>query len=359
MFTKKILFSIILTVLFLSGCATLPPRGAVPAYSLNGVSYFSLAGLCNIKGLDLQYDTYTRTAVLAKGAQRIKLRVGDPLILVNGSPMHLAYPPDLYQGALVVPSQFRVQVLDNLFKEEQPAGRRASLVRIRKVIIDPGHGGNDPGAIGRTGLREDEVNLDIAKRLRKLLISSGVEVVMTRDSDRFITLPRRVDMANNSGADLFISIHSNANPSKSMNGFEVYYVATSVSDSKRALLSANNSRINLGSLSFASSSRDLKVIVWDMIYTNSRAESIELSRSICKAIDRGLDTKINGVKGARYYVLKGAHIPAVLIEIGFLSNSGEERLLRTSSYRQKIAQGIFEGIDDYAQDTAIMEASKR
>src|SRR3989338_5556563 len=143
---------------------------------------------------------------------------------------------------------------------------------------------------------------------------------MTRSTDKFIPLPRRVDIANNSRADLFVSIHSNANRVRSLNGFEVYYVAPSVNDSNRAMLAAKSAGLNLDSSYFASHSLDLKATLWDMLYTLDRAESIELSRSICRIVHNGLDCRVIGIKGARFYVLKGARMPAVLIEAGFLSN---------------------------------------
>ncbi|MCX5714512.1 MAG: N-acetylmuramoyl-L-alanine amidase, partial [Candidatus Omnitrophica bacterium] len=114
------------------------------------------------------------------------------------------------------------------------------LVKIKKVVVDAGHGGYDPGAIGRTGLKEKDVNLDIAKRLSNLLRSEGVKVTLTRSSDTFVSLGKRVRLANDSGADLFVSIHSNASRTRSLCGFETYYVSHGVNDSKRAAYAARN-----------------------------------------------------------------------------------------------------------------------
>jgi N-acetylmuramoyl-L-alanine amidase len=201
--------------------------------------------------------------------------------------------------------------------------------------------------------------LDIAKRLSNLLRDDGINVVMTRSSDVFVPLPNRVEIANRSGADVFVSIHSNANHVRSLNGFEVYYVAPSVSDSRRALASAKNTALNLDKANFSGNSLDLKATLWDMVYTNARAESIELSSAICRSTDKNLDAPILGTKGARYEVLRDVRMPAVLIEIGFLSNYNEERKLKNSYYRQKISESIEQGIRDYARDMMIMEAAKR
>ena len=356
----KTSFICICLVSLISGCATIPTGENIATYSIAGVTYYPLVSLCDLRGVQLQYDTILRTADLNKDNQHVSLRIGDALILVNGDTVHLNSPIDIYQGTIAVPRQFKEQVFDLLFKPVSLVHRRAGgKIKLTKVVIDAGHGGNDPGAIGKNGLREKDVNLDIAKRLSSLLKEEGVQTILTRSSDRFIPLSTRVNIANNAGADLFICIHSNANRSRSSSGFEVYYVAPSVSDSKRAALTARSASLNLKDAVFASNNQDLKVIVWDMIYTNSRAESIELSHSLCKVMDSCIDANILGVKSARFQVLRGIRMPGILIEVGFVSNLNEERLLKTSAYRQKIAEGILEGIRDYSQDMALVEMSAR
>ncbi|MDD5594732.1 MAG: N-acetylmuramoyl-L-alanine amidase [Candidatus Omnitrophica bacterium] len=249
-------------------------------------------------------------------------------------------------------------VSDNIPSGRASLGRaNFSKTMIRKIIVDPGHGGNDPGAIGRTGLREKDVNLDIAKRLAKLLRDAGIEVVMTRSSDVFIPLDRRVAIANGAQADLFISIHSNANRARLMNGFEVYYITPAATiDSRRALSAASSGRFtDLDSDMLAGSSLDLKATLWDMINNSNRADSIELAHSICRTIQSNLSTCVLGVKSANYFVLRGARMPAVLIETGFVSNSQEEKLLKNSQYRQQVAQAIEQGIENYARNYAFAE----
>jgi N-acetylmuramoyl-L-alanine amidase len=188
----------------------------------------------------------------------------------------------------------------------------------------------------------------------------GIDVVMTRSGDSFIPLERRVAIANDSRADLFISVHSNANRVRSLNGLEVYYISPNVSDSKRALYCAQNAALNLDKSFFASNpSLNLKAILWDMIHTSNRAESIRLARDVCSAIDNNLNTRVLGIKGAPFYVLKGARMPAILIETGFLSNYQEERLMKNAYYRQQIAESIEQGIQKYVRDFTLMEAAKQ
>ena len=357
----KIFFICICLVILISGCATLPTGENIITYSIGGVTYYPLVTLCDLRGVQMQYDALLRTVYLSKNEQRVSLRVGDVLVLVNGNARHLNYPIDVYQGTVAVPRQFKEQVFDVLFRQFVLVGRRAGAgkIKLNKVVIDPGHGGNDPGAIGRNGLREKDVNLDIAKRLSSLLRAEGVPTLLTRSTDKFIPLSKRVNIANKARADLFISIHSNANRSRSLSGFEVYYVAPSVSDSKRAALTARSTFLNLKDTVFSSDTQDLRAIVWDMIYANSRAESIELSRSLCKVMDASIDANILGVKNARFQVLKGITMPGILIEVGFVSNLNEEKLLRTGAYREKLAEGILEGIRDYSQDMALVEVASR
>lgn len=345
----------------LSGCVSVPTKEVnLATYYLNGTNYLSLSALCKARGLDWDFDTFTRRITLNKDTHRINLMVGERLILVDGLPQYLEHPVDIHQGEVVVSDKFRTEVLDTWFRNS--AGRpkaQAALTKIKKIVIDAGHGGNDPGAIGKTGLREKDVTLDIARKLSKLFTESGVEVVMTRSYDVFIPLERRAEIANRASADLFLSIHVNANRVRRLNGFEVYYISPYIDDNQRATQSAQTQVLDLNRDSFAYGSLDLKAILWDMLYTYSRAESINLAYSLCQAMRRSLDVPILGVKGAGFVVLKGTHMPAVLIEVGFLSNKEEERLLRNSYYRQQIADAIFQGTQDYVQETGITRFAQR
>ncbi len=357
---KIFLVGIILVVL-IAGCATVPSGERIATYSIRGATYYPLVLLCDLAGVQMRYEPLLHTAFLTKDNQQVSLRVGDGLVLVNANSVQLNSPIDLYQGTIAVPRQFKEQIFDRLFKPEVTTPRHTGVAKIKlnKIVIDAGHGGNDPGAVGRSGLKEKNVNLDIARRLSDLLRAEGVQTVLTRSTDRFISLSARVNIANRSGADLFISIHSNAARSSALCGFEVFYVAPTVSDSSRAASTARSTALNLKDAEFASDAFDLKAIIWDMIYTNSRAESIDLSQALCKVMDSSIDANILGVKNARFQVLKGITMPGILIEVGFVSNPNEERLLNTSGYRAKLAAGILEGIRGYSQNKALVEVSVR
>jgi len=329
----------------------MPPSETLTTYNIGGTTYFPLISFCEQRQIAWDYDTFSKVINLERGTHKINLRVGDTLALVDGSAQNLHHPIDIYQGIIVAPLRFKEQVLDGLFKERYAAAKVSfPISSIKKVIIDPGHGGHDPGAIGKSGLREKDINLDIAKRLAKLLRDNGVQVVLTRSSDVFVPLERRVDIANNVKADLFISIHSNANRVRSLSGLEIYYVSPKANDLRRATSTAKTEKLDFDSSCFSQASQETKAILWDMIYTYNRAESIHLASNICKVAGRNLDTRIIGVKGANFLVLKGTLMPSILIEAGFLSNRNEERLLKNSSYRQQIAEAIEQGIGNYARD---------
>ena len=225
------------------------------------------------------------------------------------------------------------------------------------MVVDAGHGGHDPGAIGRTGLREKDVNLDIAKRLSSLLRTRGIDVVMTRPIDTFISLEKRADIANRANADLFISVHSNSARTSGLNGFEVYYVSEKMNDVSRALAAAKTASLDFSPGSFYNSSLDLKVTLWDILYTQNRAESIVLAQNICQEANRGIGVKILGVKGARFSVLRGTRIPGVLVEVGFLSHPTEERRLRNGFYRQQVAEALCSGIINYGRQYDLASAT--
>jgi len=346
-----VLLSFAFLIFSFSGCATTGPQMSLPTYNINGIPYTPLVALCEQRGIQWKYDTFTKSVSLSKEQHKINFRVGDTIALFDGKKEYLHHPADIYQGELVVSNKFKERILEALFKVPS---RRAVFPAgvIKKVVIDAGHGGKDPGAIGKTGLREKDVNLDIAKRLAVLLKNEGIKVVMTRSSDVFIPLERRVRIANDADVDLFISIHSNSNRVRSLKGFEIYCISPQVSDLNRAWKSAQSTKLNLDNAHFHDNTTALRATLWDMIYTVNRAESIELARDICKSIDDNLSIRVIGVKKAAFHVLKGVYMPAVLIEIGFLSNSEEERLLKNGYYRQQIAEAIVGGISDYAVDYA-------
>ncbi len=244
---------------------------------------------------------------------------------------------------------FRV-VIDLLGVHQEPA-RLPSLaeqlgLEVRRVVIDPGHGGRDPGAIGFSGLREKDVVLKVAKKVAaRLTARGGFEVIMTRDSDKFIPLEERTAIANSRRADLFVSIHANSAPNRQAHGVETYFLSLASSkDEMRAAAREN-----------AASSRqlsDLQAILKDLMQNSKIEESARLASSVQEQLFAGLrnyHVPNLGVKKAPFVVLIGARMPAILAEIGFISNAGEEKRLRSDSYLAVIAEQIVSGIIRYSQ----------
>jgi len=232
---------------------------------------------------------------------------------------------------------------------------KLSLLGIQRVVVDPGHGGKDPGAIGKKGLKEKDVNLDIAKRLRKLLQTRGVSVVMTRSRDEFISLKKRASIANKANADFFISIHANASRSRNPRGFEIYYLRESSAGLRNSIYAEKFIESDFSQTQLDRSSKYAKAILWDMIYSENRAESVDLSRCILDSMSRQTSLKNRGIKTAGFAVLKNTRIPAILIEVGFLSNLKEERMLNNSFYRQQIAESIAGGIFNHNRQYRVVQ----
>lgn len=340
-------------MLFTAGCATVPRgaalRGALSsrAVKIEGKSYIPLTVVAAYYQAGCEWDPIAKRADLIKGNKRFAFYVGMDYAAVNGKPERLTSPAVFYEGGVAIPADFAIEGIGKVLGPPSAKPPVTQKYLIRKIVIDPGHGGNDPGAIGRTGLKEKDLVLDISKRVKEQLSENGVDVLLTRDRDRFIPLDKRAQIANERDADFFVSIHANSARLKGARGFEVYYLSNAVDDNARAVEAAENFFLKFDDSSFQRRNTDLEATVWDLVYTENRQESIELAKYITKAVDASTSLHNRGVKSARFYVLKGAQMPAVLIEVGFISNSIEEKNLKDPSYRQAVASAIVKGILNY------------
>ncbi len=225
---------------------------------------------------------------------------------------------------------------------------RALGLKIGKIVIDPGHGGHDTGTIGPAGLEEKNVVLDVALRLAKILREeTSSEIILTRSTDVFIPLEERTAIANEKGADLFISIHANSSRDESARGIETYYM-NFTSDPGALEVAA---RENATSQESVHELRDLiqKIALTEKV-DESRDFAVDVQRAVYARLERATGAQKNrGVKKAPFVVLIGANMPSVLAEISFLSNPRDERLLKRADYREKIAQALARGIIAYGQ----------
>lgn len=229
---------------------------------------------------------------------------------------------------------------------DDTAGERRAF-DIKTVCIDPGHGGMDYGKVGvRTGLLEKDVNLTLARAIKERIEDQlGLEVILTRDSDELLPLERRTEIANEAGADLFISVHCNSWFSERTGGFEAYFLSPARSESERTLARYENAAGGGGGAAAAHASNgDVDFILWDLVQNQYINESSALAEFLQKAMDGRLGIRNRGVKQANFVVLQGAKMPAVLIETAFLSNPAEEQLLSTEDFQRKVADGVVEAI---------------
>jgi N-acetylmuramoyl-L-alanine amidase len=222
---------------------------------------------------------------------------------------------------------------------------------IQRIVIDPGHGGMDPGAIGKGGLTEKQVVLDIGLRLRRMIEDRLAKtVIMTRADDTFISLDDRTRLANAQKADLFVSIHANAHPSRSTRGVEIYLLGQS-SDRQALEVAARENSVSLESAGILD--KTLQGILFDLGRDYKVNQSLEFAHATRESFKVTLKKRYQysvvdlGVKQAPFYVLLNSNMPSILAEISFISNPQEEKLLRQDRYRQAIAESLLEGIRRY------------
>ena len=214
------------------------------------------------------------------------------------------------------------------------------------IVIDPGHGGKDPGALGHRGTEEKDITLKVALKLRDLLSRHrGVRILMTRERDEFIELGDRAKFANRHEADLFVSIHVNSHPQRSVKGIEIYHFGEA--KDQRALEVAareNGTPLNNTGVGW-------EYLVADLLTAKKIEESLELAWTTKEAMVTNLnghyDLVDHGVKTAPFYVLRFTSMPSILAEIAYISNSGEEELLRTSRFTTLVAEALMEGVKSF------------
>jgi len=228
-------------------------------------------------------------------------------------------------------------------------GKQMAVSGMRKIVLDPGHGGKDPGAIGAGGFAEKDIVLAVAKKLeRKLKQEMGVEVILTRRDDRFIPLEDRTAIANAEAADLFVSLHMNASPNGDARGLETYYLDNTNDEGSLRLAARENgtSRRNVS---------DLQFILSDMTQNMKLEDSITLAHHLQHSLVNGMSTRLAdvkdlGVKKALFYVLVGARMPSVLVEMFFITNQTEGRAMSQETYQNAVVDALYDGILKYKEN---------
>lgn len=217
----------------------------------------------------------------------------------------------------------------------------------KTIVIDAGHGGKDPGAVGYRGTKEKDIALDVAKRLEKKLAKNmKVKIVMTRDEDIFLRLSERTKIANESNGSLFISIHTNAAEDRRASGFETFLIGQNKNEAAVRVAARENAVLELeGSTGKKLTNEDL--IKATIAQSAFASKSEQFASLVQKEIKKRVQSKDRGVKQAGFYVLMGASMPNVLVELGFISNPSEEKKLRSPQYRDQLATAIYRAVEQY------------
>ncbi|MGQ9707713.1 MAG: N-acetylmuramoyl-L-alanine amidase family protein [bacterium] len=246
------------------------------------------------------------------------------------------------------PAQETILVLGNGIEVRVcPRPRR----RVTKILLDPGHGGKDPGALGRLGTDEKTIVLDIARRTKDHLLKRGFEVYLTRECDEYVTLRERAEKAVKLGTDLFVSIHANWAENKAASGLETYFLSEAKTDWERAVAARENAVFERELTNPLIKKDDpVGLILADLAQNEFLYESSELASRVQESSLGLIRANDRGVRQANFYVLRNIFMPAILVECGFLSNRNEEKQLRSAEHRERIARSIATGIALFASD---------
>lgn len=305
-------------------------------------------------GAELPAELLRDQRVDGTGVERIRMGVNRPGIVravldlrgeTRYSLFRLADPSRI---VIDVPSPAMAERLAHARRPPAPEGgaeARQLALGVHRIVIDPGHGGTAPGAIGRSGVMEKQLTLDISKRLAENLRRSGFDVVLTREDDDSIDLERRPLMATELEADLFVSVHINSSNNRKLSGFETYYLDLATDPTAAETAARENASATQGM-------GHLDGLLDEIVKNANKRESRDLAQSIQDSLVLQMskhhdDIRDLGVKHAPFVVLVGADMPAVLVECSFLSHRDEEERLRDPEYRQRVADSIHIGIENF------------
>lgn len=335
-------------------------KDRIPVYFLEGGKYVNIYDLERAFDANLTIDPGSQIITLNLLNSRCVFFFENRWVKFGEKYYNLYNEILIEDGAFYIPDYFMFLCAEKFFPDRITLEGKHIVVNldsmeeftIKRIVLDPGHGGRDPGAVGRhLGVYEKDIVLEIAKKTKRLLEDNlDVEVFLTREDDRFVSLAERTEFANRHKADLFVSIHCNAAYNSVANGTEVYYLSPAKTDEARAVEALENDAIRFESPETRKHYTDLDFILYDMRQAEHLRESIELAEVCQQLLVKELGTKDKGVKFANFYVLRGAFMPAILVEVAFLSNSSEERKLRTSEFQEKAAQAIYTSIKQFKEN---------
>ncbi len=347
--------------------------------SVKGIKYLSVYDILTVLKPDHSFNFITRRGRIFNRSRQAAYRIGYQVVIVNGRKLRAEAPVIQDLGEPLVPLGTGIEIIRGLYPGAgiergesslsvsfKKSGHKTAIDRktggktvasrekdrIGFIVIDPGHGGKDPGALGRGGVREKRITLSISKEISAILGRKlkGVRIILTRKKDRFIELSERTEIGNRYlkryGNGIFLSVHVNASISPKISGYETYFLSQNASnEDARNTAALENNVIVLEDRSKSKKYGDIDYIEAMMITTQIQKESSLLAASVQRGISGKVKNfKSRGVRKADFFVLRGALMPAVLVEVGFITNRKELRYLKRTGHRRKIAVGISDGI---------------
>lgn len=311
----------------------------------NSQNEVSLLDEAQKQGITLYWDTLSQTGLLEKNSHQFSFRVGENLVMLDNVAIKFLDEPTIKDGKIIVTKDFFDVATEHLNQATEESG-----FKIGAILIDPGHGGKDPGASGNfkvsgksLKVQEKDVVLSIGKSLFSKLKQAypNKKIILTRDTDKFLTLAERTDIANHVNlkdkeAILYVSIHANASLDKKASGYEVWYLSPGY---RRTVLDKKD----------VENDASLFPILNSMMEEEFTTESILMSKFIMDAlqVQIGDKSKQRGIKAEEWFVVKNANMPSVLVEVGFVTNEKEAINLNDSAYLNKTALGIYNGIQAF------------
>ncbi len=319
--------------------------GANNIFSENSKNSLNLIQKSSEMALSLYWDTFTSSGIIEKDGHQITFQNQSPVILFDNKEFNLTDAPEIVDGKLLVSQDF-INQTEKFFKDESSN----SSFKIGAILLDPGHGGKDPGANAtytvngkKITVREKDITLSVGKLLYENLKKAYPEkkIILTRDTDKFLALSERTEIANSvklpeNEAVLFISIHVNASLNKQSSGYEVWYLSPGY-------------RRNVLDSSKLKEDKSILPILNSMMEEEYTTESILIAKFIMDGLQNqiGDKSKARGIKAEEWFVVRNSNMPSVLIEVGFLTNEKEALNLNDNAYLKKTALGIYNGISAF------------
>lgn len=366
---------IIVAVAALLSTAALPGK-KLPVTVINGVDYISLHDLTELFDVENSFDPVNQKGRLYYKNHYMVYKSGYCVAIIDNNLYTSQHEIVRYRGGIYVPADMAERTASAFFTDMEvvlekgglflgrktPSGQTgdekkspAFKGRIGFIIIDPGHGGRDPGAVGKGGVQEKDITLSIGLKIEGILKKKypNLKIKMTRNTDRFVELARRADIANRelkkNVNGIFVSVHVNASISPRISGFETYFLSQNPTndDARKTAALENNVLI----LENGRDDDDVEYMEALMITTQIQKESSLLAAQVQRHLDRRVsEFKSRGVHRADFFVLRGALMPAVLVETGFVTNRKESSYLKKSDYQDKISNGICDGIIKFIEE---------